>query len=62
MRVRTLRSEPSVPLADLAGVHPAAQRTSLVRVVLAAALVGTFALLFLTARSAASTTRTSDVL
>jgi hypothetical protein len=52
MRVRTLRSEPSVPLADLAGVHPAAQRTSLVRVVLAAALVGTFALLFLTARSA----------
>jgi hypothetical protein len=41
-----------VPLADLPGLHTAAQRTSLVRVFLAAALAGTFALLFVTAHSA----------
>ena len=41
-----------MPLADLHGLHMPVQRTSLVRVILAAALAGTFALLFLTARSA----------
>jgi len=41
-----------VPLADLHGLRFALQRTSLVRVLLAAALAGTFALLFVTARSA----------
>jgi len=41
-----------VPLADLPGLHLPAQRTSLVRVFLAAALAGTFALLFVTAHSA----------
>jgi hypothetical protein len=52
MRIATLRRERAVPLADLSGLHLALQRTSLVRVLLAAALAGTFALLFLTARSA----------
>jgi hypothetical protein len=52
MRISTLRRERAVPLADLPGLHLPAQRTSLVRVFLAAALAGTFALLFVTAHSA----------
>jgi hypothetical protein len=52
MRIATLRRGGAVPLADLPGVRFPLQRTSLVRVLLAAALAGTFALLFLTARSA----------
>jgi hypothetical protein len=52
MRIATLRRERAVPLADLPGLRLAVQRTSLVRVFLAAALVGTFALLFVTAHSA----------
>ena len=52
MRIATLRRERAVPLADLPGVRLPLQRTSLVRVLLAAALAGTFALLFLAARSA----------
>jgi von Willebrand factor type A domain len=52
MRIATLRRERAVPLADLPGLRLAVQRTSLVRVLLAAALAGTFALLFVTARSA----------
>jgi hypothetical protein len=52
MRIATLRRGRAVPLADLPGLRLAAQRTSLVRVFLAAALVGTFALLFVTAHSA----------
>lgn len=52
MRIPTLRSERAVPLADLQGLHLAAQRTSLVRIFLVAALVGIFALLFINARSA----------
>jgi VWA domain-containing protein len=52
MRIATLRRERAVPLADLPGVHLALQRTSLVRVFLAAAIAGTFALLFVTAHSA----------
>jgi hypothetical protein len=52
MRFPTLRTDGRVPLADLSRLQPAAQRTSVVRVVLAAALAATFVLLFLTARSA----------
>src|SRR5205807_2408480 len=52
MRVPSFRKARAVPLAELAGLHRAAQRTSFVRVFLAAALAGTFALLFVTARSA----------
>jgi hypothetical protein len=52
MRIATLRRERAVPLADLPGLHFALQRTTLVRLLLAAALAGTFALLFATARSA----------
>jgi hypothetical protein len=52
MRIATLRRGGAVPLADLPSVRFPLQRTSLVRVLLAAALAGTFALLFLTARSA----------
>ena len=52
MRIPTLRTDGRVPLADLSRLQPAAQRTSVVRVFLAAALVATFVLLFLTARSA----------
>jgi hypothetical protein len=52
MRIPTLRTDGRVPLADLSRQQPAAQRTSVVRVVLAAALAATFVLLFLTARSA----------
>ncbi len=52
MRIATLRRERAVPLADLPGLHLALQRTSLVRILLAVALAGTFALLFVTAHSA----------
>jgi hypothetical protein len=52
MRIATLRREGAVPLADLRGLHLALRRTSLVRMLLAAALAGTFALLFITAHSA----------
>jgi hypothetical protein len=52
MRIATLRRERPVPLADLPGLQLALQRTSLVRILLAVALAGTFALLFVTARSA----------
>ena len=52
MRIPTLRRGRAVPLADLPGLHVAAQRTSLVRVFLVAALAGTFALLLVNARSA----------
>jgi len=52
MRIPTLRTDGRVPLADLSRLQPAAQRTSVVRVFLAAALAATFVLLFLTARSA----------
>jgi hypothetical protein len=52
MRIPTLRTDGHVPLADLSRLQPAAQRTSVLRVFLAAALAATFVLLFLTARSA----------
>jgi hypothetical protein len=52
MRIPTLRTDGRVPLADLSRLQPAAQRTSVLRVFLAAALAATFVLLFLTARSA----------
>jgi len=52
VRIATFRRERAVPLADLPGLHAAAQRTSLVRVLLIAALVGTFVLLLVNARSA----------
>jgi hypothetical protein len=52
VRIATFRIERAVPLADLPGLHLAAQRTSLVRVLLVAALVGTFVLLLVNARSA----------
>jgi hypothetical protein len=52
MRIPTLRTDGHVPLADLSRLQPAAQRTSVLRVFLAAALAATFLLLFLTARSA----------
>ena len=52
MRIATLRRGGAVPLADLPRVRFPLQRTSLVRVLLAAAVAGTFSLLFLTARSA----------
>ena len=45
-------SESAVALADLGELHGRAQRTALVRIVLALALVGTLALLFDVARSA----------
>jgi hypothetical protein len=52
MRIATLRREGAVPLADLPGVRRPLRRTSFLRVLLAAALAGTFALLFVTAHSA----------
>jgi hypothetical protein len=52
MRIATLRREGAVPLADLPGLRRPLQRTSFLRVLLAAALAGTFALLFVTAHSA----------
>jgi hypothetical protein len=50
--VPTLRKKSAVDLADLGELHTRAQRTALVRVVLALALLGTLALLFDVARSA----------
>src|SRR5580765_8078300 len=52
MRLPTLHKRNAVALADLADLHTRAQRTGLVRIALALALLGTFALLFDVARSA----------
>jgi len=53
VRLPTIRrSDPAVVLADLPRLHGHAQRTSLVRVLLAAALAGTLAWLFVVAQSA----------
>jgi hypothetical protein len=52
MRLPTLRKQSAVALGDLEELHTRSQRTALVRVVLALALVGTLALLFHAARSA----------
>jgi von Willebrand factor type A domain len=52
VQLPTFRTKSSVALADLGELHPRSQRTALVRVVLALALVGTLALLFHVARSA----------
>lgn len=52
MRLPTLHKRNAVPLADLGELHTRAQRTGLVRIVLALALLGTLALLFDVARSA----------
>jgi hypothetical protein len=52
IRVPTLRKRSAVELADLGELHTRAQRTGLVRIVLALALLGTLALLFDVARSA----------
>jgi hypothetical protein len=51
MRLPTVRKQRAVALADLGELHSRSQRTALVRVVLALALVGTLALLFHVARS-----------
>ena len=47
----------AVALADLPGLHVPARRTSVVRIVLAAALLATLAWLFIVARSADSISR-----
>ncbi len=52
MRIPTVRKTSAVALADLSELHTRMQRTALVRVVLALALMGTLALLFDVARSA----------
>jgi hypothetical protein len=52
VRLPTIHRAGAVPLADLPGLHPPAQRTSLLRLVLAAALAVTLAWLFVVARSA----------
>jgi hypothetical protein len=52
IRVPTLHKRSAVELADLGELHTRAQRTALVRIVLALALLGTLALLFDVARSA----------
>ncbi len=52
LRVPTMRRHSAVALADLEELHTRAQRTAVVRIVLALALVGTLALLFDVARSA----------
>jgi hypothetical protein len=52
VRLPTLRREGALPLADLVSLHLPAQRTSAVRLVLAAALAATLAWLFLVAKSA----------
>lgn len=52
MRLPTFRRGLAVQLADLPRLHVPAQRTSLVRLVLAAALLGTVAWLFVVAKSA----------
>ena len=52
IRGPTLRRRSAVALADLGELHTRAQRTALVRLVFALALLGTLALLFTFARSA----------
>jgi hypothetical protein len=52
IRFPTLRKGSAVALSDLDELHTRAQRTGLVRIVLALALLGTLALLFNVARSA----------
>jgi predicted phage tail protein len=52
MRIPTARRAGAVPFADLARVSATAQRTSIVRILLAAALVATLVWLFVDARSA----------
>jgi hypothetical protein len=52
VKLPTFRTAGAVALADVDELHHRAQRTALVRVVLALALVGTLALLFHVARSA----------
>lgn len=52
MRLPTFHRGVAVPLADLPRFHGAAQRTSLVRLVLLAALAATLAWLFVVAKSA----------
>jgi hypothetical protein len=52
MRILTARRTGSVPFADLPRMSAAAQRTSIVRIALALALVATLAWLFIDARSA----------
>jgi hypothetical protein len=52
IRFPTLRKGKAVALSDLDELHTRAQRTGLVRIVLALALLGTLALLFGVARSA----------
>ena len=52
MRVPTFHRNVAVPLADLPRLHGAAQRTSLVRILLVAALATTLAWLFVVAKSA----------
>jgi hypothetical protein len=52
IRVPTLRKRSAVELSDLRELHTRAQRTALVRIVLALALLGTLALLFDAARTA----------
>lgn len=52
MRVPTFHRDVAVPLADLPRLHGAAQRTSIVRILLVAALAATLAWLFVVAKSA----------
>jgi predicted phage tail protein len=52
VRVPTFHRDVAVPLADLPRLHGAAQRTSLVRILLVAALAATLAWLFVVAKSA----------
>jgi hypothetical protein len=52
VRVPTFHRDVAVPLADLPRLHGAAQRTSLVRILLVAALAATLACLFVVAKSA----------
>jgi von Willebrand factor type A domain len=52
IRFPTVRKGSAVALADLGELHPRAQRTGIVRIILALALLGTLALLFGAARSA----------
>ena len=52
MRLPTFHRDVAVPLADLPRLHGAAQRTSLVRILLVAALATTLAWLFIVAKSA----------
>jgi len=52
VRLPTFHRDVAVPLADLPRLHGAAQRTSLVRILLVAALATTLAWLFIVAKSA----------